>query len=264
MTVSDIGDCDDLVVAAGWNQRAADWAIMLRLGRGECIRDAAGHVIATAIVLPYGAFGWISMVLVEPLHRGRGLATSLLQSAIAWLMARNIVPVLDATAAGRAIYAPLGFSGGAAITRWRGRGMAISSLRPVVAADAIGAAVRLDQAAFGASRSALLEDMAIRPNALMMKAREGCLLTRAGRTATQIGPLIADGDEHAIGLLERALAEIAGPVLLDVPAGRDAIDTFLAVHGFTAERSFERMTLGDPRFTTIDKTMHAIAGPEYG
>src|SRR3954468_21912207 len=41
-----------LSAEAGWNQDAADWALMLRLGHGFAIRDSDA-VVATAIALPY-------------------------------------------------------------------------------------------------------------------------------------------------------------------------------------------------------------------
>ena len=47
---------------AGWNQVAADWLLMLRLGSGFAVRDG-GRVVATSLALPYPpAFGWVSMV----------------------------------------------------------------------------------------------------------------------------------------------------------------------------------------------------------
>jgi len=71
---------DDLEAAmalseeAGWNQVAADWLLMLRLGSGFAVRDG-GRVVATALALPYPpVFGWVSMVLVHTPYRRRGLA----------------------------------------------------------------------------------------------------------------------------------------------------------------------------------------------
>ena len=102
-------DAEALVAEAGWNQVAADWRIFLDLGTVYAVR-ADGRVIATAATLPYGGrFAWISMVLVAAAHRRHGLATRLLHRCIADITAAGLVPVLDATPAGRAVYAPLGF-----------------------------------------------------------------------------------------------------------------------------------------------------------
>ena len=105
----DLGDAEALVAEAGWNQVAADWRIFLGLGTVYAIRDGA-CVIATAATLPYGrTCAWISMVLVAATHRRQGLATRLLRRCIDDILAAGLVPVLDATPAGRAVYRPLGF-----------------------------------------------------------------------------------------------------------------------------------------------------------
>src|SRR5262249_60185475 len=56
-----------------------------------------------------GRCAWISMVLVAGEYRRRGLATTMLRRAMADLAAANLVPVLDATPDGRAVYRRLGF-----------------------------------------------------------------------------------------------------------------------------------------------------------
>lgn len=260
----DIADCNALVVAAGWNQLRADWSIMLEIGSGECIRGEAGQAVGTAIVLPYGSFAWISMVLVDPARRGRGHATALLKSAIARLKANGVVPVLDATGAGREIYLPLGFTSGPGITRWRGEGRALTSQPESLGSEQLSMAIQRDRSAFGAGRRVLLENFAARPGALTLGNSDGYLFARAGRTATQIGPLVADDDHEATRLLDAALGGFSGKLLIDVPTGREGVERLLATNGFVHERSFERMCLGPPRFSAIDPMTYAIAGPEYG
>src|SRR6266511_3739364 len=106
----ELGDAAALVREAGWNQVAADWRIFLDLGRVYAVRTGAGRVIATAATLPYGGrFAWISMVLVAGEYRRRGLASRLMRRCIEELTAAGLVPVLDATPAGRAVYGALGF-----------------------------------------------------------------------------------------------------------------------------------------------------------
>src|SRR5690242_3487262 len=109
---ADIPRAMSLSQEAGWNQVAADWRIFLELGEGYGITvdGDARRLIATAAILPHGdRCGWISMVLVTAAHRRRGLARWLLQHCIAALSARRLVPLLDATPAGRAVYVGLGF-----------------------------------------------------------------------------------------------------------------------------------------------------------
>ena len=69
-----IAGCLELSKAANWNQNEADWRLMLAIGYGWGISLADGTLIASTLVLPYGAFAWISMVLVLPEHRRKGHA----------------------------------------------------------------------------------------------------------------------------------------------------------------------------------------------
>ena len=77
--------------ASGWNQTAEDWLQFLRHGRVLGVRSALGEIVATGAALPYDASqGWISMVLVTPAWRHRGLATELLNDCVSQLRARGI------------------------------------------------------------------------------------------------------------------------------------------------------------------------------
>ena len=109
-----------LSVEAGWNQIAADWRLMLGEGRGFGVRDASGHWIASALVLPLGpAISWISMVLVTKPSRRQGHGTRLLQRCFAEIEATGVTAGLDATELGRPVYLPLGFRDVYALSRWR-------------------------------------------------------------------------------------------------------------------------------------------------
>src|SRR5690606_23401290 len=124
LTLADIDAGMALVIEAGWNQISADWRFMLSAGHGTGVRDGAGRVVATSVVLPYRpSIGWIGMVLVAGEYRKRGFATGLLRQAIEYCQAAQLAPMLDATPAGREVYRRLGFSDGETIERWRGDGV---------------------------------------------------------------------------------------------------------------------------------------------
>ena len=107
---SELDDAQALVREANWNQVSADWRIFLANGRLYAAQDAKGRIVATTATLPYGGrFAWISMVLVAGDHRRRGLATQLMRRATDDLVSRGLVPALDATPDGRAVYRALGF-----------------------------------------------------------------------------------------------------------------------------------------------------------
>ena len=99
MTHEDIGAGLALCRASGWNQTERDWLFFLETaGRGALVAEEGGRVVGTTATFPDGPFTWISMVLVDPAARGRGVATTLLECALR-LVGSNAYR-LDATPSG--------------------------------------------------------------------------------------------------------------------------------------------------------------------
>jgi GNAT superfamily N-acetyltransferase len=279
LTPSELDDVGALVREARWNQIAADWRIFIEFGRLYAIHGDAGRVIATTATLPYGGrFAWISMVLVAGEYRRRGLATALLRRAMADLAAAKLVPVLDATPDGRAVYRRLGFEDSWGFQRLIRRepqraagnvtAPASVTVRPIADAD-WPALCAYDTAAFGAERSAVLAGLRGRlPAAELVAVRAdrivGFLLGRDGGLAAQIGPLIADDDAIAGALVARALDGIEGPLFVDFADSKSELRSILDARGFTAARPFTRMLHGSSaRFDDAARTF-AVVGPEFG
>jgi GNAT superfamily N-acetyltransferase len=266
---------------AGWNQTADDWRLFVEHGHAIGWRSADGELVASAAALPYGGEGWISMVLVAPPWRHRGLATDLLGQCVAHLRRSGIVPVLDATPAGQPVYGRLGFLSGFALARWEGEPRAGetapavvdgANVRPADAGD-IEAIAALDAAATGLARGFLLRDFLARQGSrawlVFDDARRavGFTIVRQGRKALQIGPLIAQTAVQALALLEAAFAHGTGRVFLDVPERWAALGQALAQRGFKRQRSFVRMALASPLPSHIsqpDGRLFVLAGPEFG
>ncbi|MCP5367850.1 MAG: GNAT family N-acetyltransferase [Hyphomicrobiales bacterium] len=278
LTPGDAAIAGALVREAGWNQVAADWRLMI--GAGDAVglftrRGGPRELVATALALPYGTeFAWISMVLVAGAWRRRGLATALLRDRIDAIRRRGMVPMLDATEAGREVYRPLGFHDLYGITRLQVATVPALAARPAGATPVTEAdledIVRWDAPRFGAERGAVLADLYRRAPELAWVLRRGdgamagYVLGRDGGRATQVGPLVAEGAEAAIALLDTALAHAAGPVFIDLADGHPRTAARLAELGFTRQRGFVRMALGrDAPFDDPVKTI-AIAGPELG
>jgi GNAT superfamily N-acetyltransferase len=272
-------DACALVHEAHWNQTAADWRIFLELGRVYAIHESSGRMIATTATLPFGGgFAWISMVLVTGAYRRRGLATRMMRRAIDDLGTAGLLPVLDATPAGRAVYRALGFEDSWGFRRLerparqggqehrpspegvRVRPLAERDWQPLCTYDA---------SAFGADRAALLAALRGRlPAAELVAERNGRLagfmLGRDGRVAAHMGPLIADDDAMACGLLARALERLHGPVFIDLADDKGAVQAWLEARGFAAQRPFTRMLYRrSARFDDPPRT-YAVVGPEFG
>lgn len=275
---TDIAGAILLSQEAGWNQVAADWRVFLELGSGIGLRDHAGRLIATAITLPYGRrLAWISMVLVTAPYRRRGLGTWLLRQCLASVLARGLVPILDATPAGRLVYLGLGFEDAWGISRLVARESAPKN-RPVAAAgvtvrplqpDDWPALERYDGAVFGAGRSPLLRHLAARlpAAALIAECRRqtvGFLLGRDGRMAAQLGPLAAEDDTVARALLVAAIARVRAPLAVDLAERHAALGAWLAGIGFVVERRWTRMVYGRCAAIGDAARLFATAGPELG
>jgi len=266
--------CLALSRAAGWNQNAADWKLMLEIGRGWGLTLADGTLVASTLVLPYRGFAWVSMVLVLPAHRRKGYASRLLRRALADLEAGGLTPMLDATPAGRAVYLQEGFG-----DRWGFRRYQLQSapratraratdVRPLNAGD-WQPILALDAQAFGASREPLLRALAARlPQVALVAAREGAirgyLLGRDGREARQLGPLVADEPETAIALLATALGRVTPPLYLDVADHAAPLVAWVKAQGCVEQRPFTRMAHGGQAAPGDASKVMLVAGPELG
>jgi GNAT superfamily N-acetyltransferase len=278
LTAADLDGAQALVIEAGWNQVRADWEMFTELGAAFKVTPPGSEVAATAATLPFARFGWISMVLVGKRHRRQGIATALLEHCVARLREHGLVPVLDATPAGRAVYRPLGFHDGWQITRWRRieRGTALPDTGGHAATtvralreDDWPELFALDEKAFGSARIDLLRRLESRSRGFACVAERngrfaGYLLGRNGRQAVQFGPIVAHDQGVSNVLLAHALARIDGPVLLDVLDCHTGLPPQLTAAGFAVERSYTRMTQDADAAFGDANLMAAIAGPELG
>jgi GNAT superfamily N-acetyltransferase len=271
LSAADIGGGLALSDAAGWNQTADDWALFIARGHALGCRDEAGALVATAAALPYGASaGWISMVLVAEGWRHRGLASALMRECIHHLQAREALPLLDATPDGAAVYRRLGFAAGFSFERWQSNAVHRvdnTEMHPRQAdARDLERIAAYDLAATRLDRRALLDDLLARPETRAWLAADGrgFVIARAGRRATQIGPLVASNHEQALALLGAALHTAPRPVFIDVPVARRELSAWLASQGFQRQRSFVRMSLGEARVPVVGAASFALAGPEFG
>jgi GNAT superfamily N-acetyltransferase len=274
----ELGDAEALVAEVGWNQTERDWRIFLDFGRVQAVRTEAGHVVATAASLPYGGFGWISMVLVTAAWRRRGLASQLLRGAMEDLLEADLVPVLDATPAGREVYRTLGFADTWSFARFARPAVPTTAapeaqddsilMQPIT--DAVWPAIcAYDAAAFGAERGRLLTRLRGRVPAADLVAMRGdrlagFLLGREGRVATQLGPLVAEDATTAHALLAQALAACNGPIFIDLADSKAELRAFIGAQGFAFTRPLTRMVYGRTSAFDDGARTFAVVGPEFG
>ena len=267
----DIPAAMKLKEAAGWNQTEADWRRLIKLEPDGCFAAIENEqLVGTTTTTTYeNELAWIGMVLVDPQHRRRGIATRLIETTLAYLDGKVAVIKLDATAEGNPVYEKFGFKRESTVERWRGSVKSRSIWREDTAID-LNALLALDRRAFSADRSRLIkyliDDCRISP--VLVKDESGSLigyaLARAGTKAVYIGPVVTGDTAHVENLLDRVLGQLSGSnVYIDLSNECGVSSSVLSDRGFVKERDLIRMSYGS-RSVKTSPLVIAIAGPEIG
>lgn len=277
LTADDIDAAVALSTEPGWNQVAADWALMIEQGDSFGVFDESGALVASGLTVPYSErFGWISMILVTARCRRQGLATELMRQCMDALLARGLAPALDATPEGRQVYLPLGFKDIYRLTRLFAEKPSDLSeelppgvaLRPMEAGD-LDAVVAYDTRRCGAGRDGILRHLHARlPDCAWVAEADGRLagyaLARDGRTCTQVGPVLAEQEQTAIALTGAALSARNDAACIDVGDAHEALIGSLVAAGFAPQFPFIRMIHDRSEPFDDPQQVFAIAGPELG
>lgn len=276
MTAADIPFADEVRACARWNQTPRDWQGYLGFEPEGCfVAEAGGRPAGTAMAISYdGRIGWIGMVLVHPDFRRMGIGTALLQAALRCLRERGIGTIkLDATPMGKPVYVPMGFRDEYEVTRYEGiapSGCTLpAGVTPLTTADCTALSA-LDARALGAARPAVLADLSRRNPELCFSLRDGPnlaggLIAREGASALQLGPWLARDANTATRLLQAFFHRVPGRrIFLDVPDPNAAGRELLMHHGFTVQRTFTRMYLGDNTHPGEPALVFGTSGAEKG
>lgn len=256
-----------------WNTTPEDWQRQLDLEPDGCFAaEADGQVVGTACACIFDTVGWVNLVLVGEVHRGRGIGTSLMRTVLAWLDERRVPSIrLDATPMGRPIYEKLGFSTEYELTRYQG---IMPTLAP--AADARDIAVAevsdlpalalLDQRITGTNRDKLIRYLHQRLNLFVVRRSAdivGYAAFRPGTWARHLGPCL--GDPDACRRLLRKLTHDLGEnlVFMDVPVEQLSAKRFALSLGMTPQRRLTRMGRGVRVHEQLDQYWCSF-GPEKG
>jgi GNAT superfamily N-acetyltransferase len=274
MRLSDVPAGLRLCRASGWNQTARDWEHFLTTApQGALVAVEDGQVIGSVATLPYGPFTWVSMVLVDPTARRRGLGTRLLERGLE-LIPAGAAARLDATPAGEVLYRKLGFVAEYGLARWflDGKRRSVSgetNARRLVLAD-WPAIQDMDARAFGASRARLLQRLAADAPEYAWVVEQGgrprgYVFGRHGHVREHLGPLVAENAATASWLLDACLSANPGRALfVDAPDDQILWRAELVERGFAIERPFLRMYKGRLETPGEPSQVYAVTGPEFG
>jgi predicted N-acetyltransferase YhbS len=276
MTTRDIPGGVRLNTLAGWNQTEADWSRFLVASPHGCfVMEDGAKVVGTVATLPFeNRFAWISMVLVDPVYRNRGIGTELLRRAIEHLDDTGIPTLkLDATPLGKPLYEKLGFVSEYEIERWnlhRTVAEKPTASGEIVPAATLAEILEYDRQIFGADRSNLLRSLAERSPALTLAVAQGTRLQgyvfgRRGLFADHLGPWMAqDRDIIKIILTDFLRRSSRDTVIVDALQSNKLAGETLRDNGFTIARPLTRMYRGPNAFPGQPELLCAILGPEFG
>ncbi|MDE5456445.1 GNAT family N-acetyltransferase [Bradyrhizobium sp. CSA112] len=261
-----VGDAQAALVLsaeAGWNQNEADWRFFLAQGIVFGLREGDRLVASTALLSYSAGNAWISMVLVTPSWRRRGIATRLVDACLAAATQRGLTTWLDATPAGAAVYGPLGFTPTLQLRRLRLETPMDTTVTRPLSASSPEALIARDCDAMGFDRRPLLSEFAARPGSRIVSEAGAITLVRDGRTARHIGPLLADHADQALALIDAIVRSETGPWLIDAVFSQGEFLDGLIRAGWNIERPFQRMRFG-PATVLAGELPFAVAGPEFG
>ncbi len=273
----DVPNAMDLVLAEGWNQTDKDWQILTGNPQNVClVAELENKFAGTATAINYvSKVAWIGMVLVNKAFRGRGVSKVLLSSIFEQLESCQSIK-LDATPAGEPVYKKLGFEEEYLIGRMTCLSFAHSfslgshSIPQKVHKQDIPGIIELDEYAFGANRSQLIEALiANSPEKCFVLKKNnlitGFVLGRIGNRFHHIGPLTASSASDALQLVQSALNELQGKaIVIDVLTDKNEFANELSSLGFDKLRYFSRMYRNSNLFPGNPTLQYLICGPEFG
>lgn len=260
MHPDDIPNAEIIRQLVGWNQTEADWDRLLALAPGGCfVAESTGVAVGTVTTTSYGShLGWIGMLLVHPEQRRQGMGGALLQQAVQHLQGTGVACIgLDATPAGRPLYASAGFGPVWELARWQGDSppnlqvsMAGVEARSGIPERLWPALIELDRRAFGVDRPELLRALAAQSDRTAVAADAtgrilGFGMMRRGARAQMLGPLVAGNAESAVNILATLCAGLPQkPFLWDIPEPNQAVTQLAESLGFVKQRTLTRMAYG--------------------
>ena len=278
LQTGDIPEAMCLVHAEGWNQTERDWQILIEVSQNVCVAaEISNKLVGTATAINYNKdVAWIGMVLVDRKYRGRGISKILLSSLLDNLKMCKTIK-LDATPAGQVVYEKLGFKEEYKIHRmlrvpgaydWT---LFSNDKIPVqLQQSRMEEVVLFDEKVFGVNRGMLLTVLADTSPELSRAITEeekiaGYALGRVGSRYVQIGPVSAGSIEGAKSLVSSVLKlNHQHPIVADVMDSKKELVGWLESVGFSVQRSFSRMYLGENLFSGIHENQFLICGPEFG
>lgn len=260
----------------GWiTETSAEFAGFLRFApRGCLIAELGSRPIGICVATPYGEVGFIGELIVAPEHRGQGIGTRLLETAVRYLEETGAQSIfLDGVQQAVRLYERAGFRRIVPSLRFYGAvtGSVHDSTRSMTLGD-LPEVFIMDRDAFGADRSFFLRRrLALYPELAWVLERNarlaGFILGRRGTDWAAAGPwVVLPGESHPEHLLECLATRVNGlPLMVGVLASSSAAVGLLRSLGL-AESPHPpwRMLLGRDSDVGFSDRLYAIGTAAKG
>lgn len=274
ITAADRSLLHELTISVLWPHREHDFDLILELGDGYLALDEIGRAMGSAMYFPMGGdFAALGMMVTAPRLQTQGAGRWLLNRILADCEGRDLrlsAPHLTST-----LYESAGFIPVGRVWQHQGGARDIHLPEPVAGIETrellpadIPAVLALDQPAFGADRSELLQVLLHLSDARVALRGDrivGYALTRPFGRGWVIGPVIAEEDRIAMQLIAPLIKAHAGDFLrLDTPRQSEPFRGFLAAAGMGIYDTVTEMRMGPQRRATEGVQVFGLAAHSLG
>lgn len=231
MRADDIPAAHGLSQAVSWPHRPDDWGMVLALGHGISVEDAAGTVVGTALWWPFeDAAGTMGMIIVSPALQGRGIGKRLMTALLDAAGDRPLM--LNATEAGAPLYEAYGFRKTGIVNQQQGQypGSAEPTRTRAFRPEDRDAVLALDAAAIGTPRPAVIDHLLAAGDCVVLDGPDGptgFAIRRAFGRGDVVGPVVAASESDANELVRAA----ARPGFLRLDISGEATGLAAWLHG---------------------------------
>lgn len=221
--LSDLPACQAVALTRDWTDSEPKWRLLLTAGDGFGIDDPDGGLAGVVVLTRYPPdVAVVGMLIVAARHARRGLGRALMQHCVTH--AADDVVYLYATKDGRPLYEKLDFHIADAVIKHAGQfqpgmlppGTVVRPPRPADRHEVL----RLDRAAFGADRAALLAALGTVADQVVVAQDQRGIVGHAAAWRTDgaltIGPVVGRDDAVAQALIQAAASGQPGTVRVDI------------------------------------------------